>query len=168
MSPKRPHSSNPNRIVRKQSRDETSNEQQKVLYERFYYPFRHFPEIRQSVRAASERERKDTQKDLLPQLPVMEYKVHSFARAQSPTLNEKKRPKSAAPAKQDHRQPRYKHNEEKIFDIHRKMAQLRRKGSCLDEIYGLQHVRRVIMQETNTLLKEIIDCNDPRTQKSKR
>lgn len=136
-----------------------------VLLEANYYPFRHFPQLRQSIRAASANGSARPSKPLLPELPVMEHKVHSFARKQSPTLHEI-RPKSASAANTGNK-PQYKHNEEKIFSIQQKMTRLQR-TSCLDDIYGLQHVRRVILKESNKLRKELLDISDPRRTANER
>lgn len=134
---------------------------QRAVFEMHYNPYRRFPELCQSVRAATQMSQKQ-QLGLEGRLetPTMEHKVHSFARARSPAVC--RRPKSAAGVapKTPTKTHCYKHNEDRIHDIQRRMSSLR-KGSCIDEIYGLQHVRKVIIQETSHLRKELHTITDP-------
>eukprot|EP00981_Chlorochromonas_danica_P005988 scaffold1244_cov162-Ochromonas_danica.AAC.24 len=116
--------------------------------------YRHFPELRQSLKATEGK-----RFGLSKPVPGMENKVVSFARCQSPTLYPRPqsapRPRTAQPSTFP-----FRHNQDKIFALQQKMTRLQRQ-SCFEDIQGLQHVRRVILHECNEIRKSLLDSKGP-------
>lgn len=142
-----------------------SKEQAAAVFEAFY-PYRHFPELRQSLKSAAA-SAGCRQQEGLPALPGMEYKVHSFARTRS-TRAAALRPVTPAAPPVTPSAP-FKYNEERIYGIQKKMSRLQR-SSCLDEMDGLGQglgaVRRVILRESNAIRRSMQQLQEARPRAS--
>jgi hypothetical protein len=119
-----------------------------------FHPFRHFPELHQSVRAAT----MQFQEVSPPVNNAMEHKVHSFYRERF-IETMKKRSKNAVATS---RRPISAHSEipprlnaAKIFTLKNKMASLC--GSSFEDVQGLNIVRRAIFKETSAIHKSMMD-----------
>lgn len=140
------------RSERKDSQTSLPNNEREAIHA--FQIYRHFPELRQSLKA-TEGKRFGISKPV----PGMENKVVSFARCQSPTLYPRPqsapRPRTVQPSTVP-----FRHNQDRIFALQQKMTRLQRQ-SCFDDIQGLQHVRRVILHECNQIRKSLLDSKGP-------
>lgn len=117
-----------------------------------YYPYRFFPELRQSVRGARERCRADG-RPLASTVNrnAMEHKVNSFRREKAMgELHREGAQTSRPPVDLRVARPHSAH----IFALQRQMRSLQR-GSVVDEMPGLQIVRHVVLQETGKIRRSL-------------